>query len=146
MISPERWQRYRRESILFVAVWLVLGVGALLLGNLDQSAEARAKAWAMATGAVPLVAFIIGVVGTLYMIARTLHSDSIGFRLAFGACLLSLLTPLQFFAVTYAVVGAREATAGVLVTSTTLAWPGVSVTGIANLGVVLFTDRRIGRK
>jgi hypothetical protein len=140
MISLERWQRYRRESILFAAVWLVLGLGTLLVGNLEQSAQAHATAWAMATGPVPLVACILGVTGALYM-ARISFSDSFGSRLALGACLLGVLMPPYFFAVTYAVVSAKGATAGVLVASTTFAWAGV-----ANLGTVLFTTRQRGRR
>ncbi len=139
MVSQERWRRYRRESILFAAAWLVLGVGTLLVGNLETSAEAGASAWAMATGPVPLVAFAVGVVATVYMCRGSL-SGSLGSRLALGACLLGVLIPLYFYVVTYAVVGAREATAGVLVTSATFAWAGV-----ANFGMVMFMDGR-GRR
>lgn len=44
------------------------------------------------------------------------------------------------FAITYAVLAAKEATAGLLVVSTTFAWPG-----LANLGAVLLADRQRGR-
>jgi hypothetical protein len=140
MISQDRWQRYRRESILFAVVWLVLGLGTLMFGNLNQSAQAHATAWAMATGPVPLVACVVGVAGALYM-ARTSFSDSFGSRLALGGCLLGVLMPPYFFAVTYAVVGAKGATAGVLIASTTFAWAG-----IANLGTVLLTTRQRRRR
>ena len=45
------------------------------------------------------------------------------------------LLPFQVFAVTYAVITAKEAAAGLQVVSVTLAWPGA-----ANLGAVLLTD------
>ncbi len=140
MSSGERWRRYRRESVLFAVVWLVLGVGTLLLGNLETSAQAHAKAWAMATGPVPIVALVVGLAAVVYLAGRS-FSGSLGSRLALGACLLAVLMPLHLFAVTYAVVGATDATAGVLVVSATFAWAG-----LANLATVMFTHWRNERQ
>lgn len=54
--------------------------------------------------------------------------------------LLGVLLPPMVFAITYAVLAAKEATAGLLIVSTTFAWPG-----LANLGAVLLADRQRGR-
>lgn len=135
MTAEGRWRRYRRDSVLFAAVWVALGLVTLFAGNVDASATARATAWAVATGPVPAVAFVAGTAGAIRIAAKSCGGSS-GSRIALTFSLLGALLPLQVFAVAYAVIAAKEATAGLLVISATLAWPGV-----ANLGAVLLTDR-----
>ncbi|MDN3519426.1 hypothetical protein QWY84_17605 [Aquisalimonas lutea] len=130
------WVRYRRDSILFAAVWLALGLGTLLAGNLDGGTAARTTAWTMAAGPVPVVAFVLGAAGTIRTIAAH-GSGSFGNRILLTFSLLGVLLPPAVFAITYAVLAAKETTAGLLVVSTTFAWPGV-----ANLAAVLLTDRQ----
>lgn len=136
MTAEGRWRRYRRDSALFAAVWVVLGLATLLAGNVDGTAAARTTAWAMATGPVPVVAFVAGGSGVIWMVA-TSRGGSTGGRIALTFSLLGVLLPLQVFAVAYAVIAAQDATAGLLVISATLAWPGV-----ANLVAVLLAGRR----
>lgn len=130
------WVRYRRDSILFATVWLALGFGTLLAGNLDGSTAARATAWAMATGPVPALAFALGAAGAI-CIVTTSRGGSPGSRILLTFSLLGVLLPPAVFAITYAVLAAKETTAGLLVVSTTFAWPGV-----ANLGAMLLADRQ----
>ena len=140
MPVEKRCLRYRRDSILFATVWLALGLGTLLVGNVEGSADARAAAWNMAMGSLPVVISVAGGVGSIWILATSCGGSSVS-RIALTFSLLGVLLPLQLFAVTYAVAAATEATAGLLVISATLAWPGV-----ANLGAVLLTERGLRKQ
>ncbi|WP_077531039.1 hypothetical protein [Vreelandella utahensis] len=140
MPAEKRWLRYRRDSILFATVWLVVGLGTLHFGSVEGGAAGRAAAWAMAISSLPVVVSAASAIGVIWILTTSDSGSSIR-RIVLTFSLLGVLLPLQLFAVTYAVTAAKEATAGLLVISATLAWPGV-----ANLGAVLLTERGLRKQ